>query len=270
MKLRSRGLAWLLLASLLGGLFDATPAAAKILKTKRPGEYKELTLTVGSGFEYETDGEESEYGFPFLAEYGLTKIVKVAVEPSYVMLRKKNGTTVSGPGDLETTLTCEFPTERRYRPGIALAGVVKWPTAKQGDFGTGETDYSIGAILSKDLVWIDLDLDATYTFIGSPPGVQLQNTFEVSMAGEYHLNPVLDLEGEFVTASGAGGRFHGTGLGSFANIGGPEQGQTESEVTLGLAEYFSKRFKLEEGIIYKSGGSYQAVIGWEFDFGEGK
>ena len=49
------------------------PAGARILKTRRPGGVAgPLELALGSGFEYETDGEESEYGFPFLVEYGFT------------------------------------------------------------------------------------------------------------------------------------------------------------------------------------------------------
>jgi hypothetical protein len=260
-----------LLATVILVAASALPAQAKILKTRRPGQYQELALTVGSGLEYETDGEESEYGFPFLAEYGFTQVLKLSVEPSYILVRKKSGDTISGMGDLETTLTCELPTERRYRPGIAFEGVVKWPTAPRGDLGTGETDYTVGAIVSKEFIPFDLDLNAAYTFIGSPPGVHLENTFEASLATEVHLTPTLDLEAEAVTALGAGG-FRGTPgtLGGFGNIGGPEQGQSESEFTLGLAEKFSERFKLEQGAIFKSGGSWQFVVAWEFDFGEGK
>ena len=249
-------------------LTAAAPAGAVIFKTKRPGQYKELALTLGSGLEYETDGEETEYGFPFLVEYGFTKMLKVSVEPSYILVRRKNGTSLSGLGDLETTLTCEFPTERRYRPGFALEGVIKWPTAAAGDLGTGEADYSLGAIVSKEFVRFDLDFNAIYTFIGSPPGVQLQNTFEISLASEWHLSSVLDIGVEAVTSAGAGGHFHGQpgSLGSFGNIGGPEQGQSESEGTLGLAEHLSDHFKLEEGMVLKSDGSWQAVFAWEFDF----
>ena len=267
----ARALAASLLVTVLMAAI-AVPAGAKILKTRRPGQYQELALTVGSGFEYETDGEESEYGFPFLAEYGLTKLLKLSVEPSYILVRKKNGGRLRGPGDFETTLTCEFPTERRYRPGLALEGTVKWPTARRGDLGTGKSDYSLGTIVSKEFVRFDLDLNAIYTFVGSPPGVHLKNTFEASLAIEWHLTPLLDLESEVVSAAGAGGRFRGTpgGLGGFANLGGPEQGQVESEVTLGLAERLSERLKLEEGMILKSDGSWQTVVGWEFDFGEGK
>ena len=250
----------------------ATPAGAKILKTKRPGQYSELALTVGSGFEYETDSEESEYGFPFLIEYGFTKMLKLSVEPSYILVRRQDGGSIRGPGDLETTLTCEFPTERRYRPGLALEGVVKWPTARRGDLGTGEADYSLGAIVSKEFVRFDLDLNAVYTFVGSPPGVNLDNTFEASLAVEWQLTPALGIEVEAVTAAGAGGRFrgHSGSLGGFGNLGGPEQGQSESEFTLGLARHLSERLKLEGGTILKSDGSWQAVAGWEFDFGEGK
>jgi hypothetical protein len=253
-------------------LTAAAPAGAKILKTKRPREYKELVLTVGSGFEYQTDAEQSEYGFPFLVEYGFTKMLKLSAEPSYVLIRRKSGGSINGPGDLETTLTCEFPTERRYRPGLALEGVVKWPTAHHGELGTGKADYSLGAIVSKEFVPFDLDLNAAYTFIGSPPGVRLQNTFEASLAVEWHLTPVLDIEAEAVTSLGAGGHFRGQPgtIGGFANLGGAVQGLSESEGTLGLAERLTARLKLEEGMILKSDGSWQAVAAWEWDFGEGK
>jgi hypothetical protein len=267
---RSPGPFWagcLLLA--LGVVAGGAPCAARILKTRRPNQPgRPLALVVGSGFEYETDSEESEYGFPFLAEYGLNDIVKVSAEPSYILVRKKAGGTVTGPGDFETTLSCEFPTERRYRPGFALEAVIKWPTAPRGDLGTGETDYSLGAIVSKEFVGFDVDLNAVYTFIGDPPGVSLQNTFEGSIASEYHLNRTIDLEAEVVTALGAGGRFrgHSGSLGGFANIGGPEQGQSESEGTLGMAEHLNDFLKLEQGAVLKSDGSWQFVFAWEWDF----
>lgn len=258
-----------LAAAILAAL--AAPAAAKILKTRRPGQYRALALNVGSGFEFESDSERSEYGFPFLVEYGVTKLLKVSVEPSYVLIRKKKGGSIDGLGDLETTLTYEFPTERRYRPGLALEGVVKWPTAHARELGTGETDYSIGAIVSKEFVPFDMDLNGVYTFVGSPPGVRLENTLGASLAIEWHLTPALDIEAEVVTAFGAGG-FRGQPgtLGGFANLGGAVQGQSESEGTLGFAEHLSEWLKLEEGLILKSDGSWQAVAAWEYDFGGGR
>lgn len=173
--------------------------------------------------------------------------------------------------DLETTLTLELPTERRWRPGLAFEGLVKWPTAPRGDLGTGRADYVLGAIVSKEFVGFDLEFNASYTFIGDPPGVPLANVFETSLATEVHARPRLDLLGEVVSASGAGGR-RGTAsaLGGFANIGGPEQGQSEAEATLGLAEILNESLKLEQGVVYKPGNSFQLVLGWEWDFSGGQ
>ena len=82
---------------------------------------------------------------------------------------------------------------------------------------------------------------------------------------------MLDVEAEAITSIGAGGfrALPGT-LGGFANLGGAVQGQSESEGTLGLAEHLNEKFKLEEGVILKSDGSWQVVAAWEFDFGGGR
>jgi hypothetical protein len=248
----------------------ATTASAKILKTRvNRFDHRGLPLLFGSGIEYETDSEETEYGFPFVAEYNLTDIIKLGVEPSYVLVRKKSGGSISGPGDLETTLTLEFPTERRVRPGFSLESTIIWPTAPRGSLGTGEADYSFGAIASKEFSTFDVDVSAVYTFVGDPPGVRLENILETSIATEWHFTPDLDLEAEAVSSIGTGGRFRGaTGtLGSFANLGGPEQGQNEWEATLGVAEHLNDFLKLEQGAVMKNDGSWQIVVAWEWDFG---
>ena len=129
----------------------------------------------------------------------------------------------------------------------------------------------LGAIVSKALVALDVDLNAVYTFIGNPPGVRLSDVVELSLAAEYHLSPSLDLLAEVVTASGAGGRRGSPGsIGSFANIGGPQQGQRETEATLGLARRFNEFLKLELGAVLKSGPAVQTVFAWEWDFGGGQ
>ena len=245
------------------------PAGATILKTKRP---RELVLTVGSGFEYATDSEQSEYGYPFLIDYGFSERLKVTVEPSYVVLRSKAGGSVSGLGDLETTLESEVVTERRYRPALTLEGIVKWPTASHAELGTKEFDYTLGVLLDKEFVAWETDFNANYTFVGSPPGAHLQNTVEVSLAAEWHLNPTLSVVGEFVTTHGSG-VFRGqpgaiSGIGGLPKVASEPVG-SESEGTLGLAERLNRHLKFEEGGILKTDGSWQLVFGWEWDFGEG-
>ena len=256
-------LAWLALIA------APRPADATILKTKRP---RELALTVGSGFEYATDSEQSEYGYPFLIDYGFSDKFKLTLEPSYVVLRSKAGGSVSGLGDLETTLESELVRERRYRPALTLEGIVKWPTARHDELGTGEFDYTLGVLLGKEFVGWDADFNATYTFVGSPPGAHLQNTVEVSLASEWHLSHTLSIVGEVVTTHGSG-VFRGQ-PGSISGIGGlPKVGSeavsNDSEGTLGLAEHLNRHLKLEEGGILKTDGSWQMVFGWEWDFGEG-
>lgn len=257
-------------------LLTAAPTSAKILKTvKQALKTQERTFTVGSGLEYQTDSELSEYDFPFLLEYGLTNRLKLTVEPNCVFISKKIGTSVSGFGELETSLTYDFIAERRYRPGLSAEGIVKWPTASHADLGTGKTDYSLGIIASMEFVHADMDFNILYTFVGSPPGVHLRNTIEASLATEWRFNPVIDLEGELAGIIGSGSGFHGQPgtIGGFGRhggiIGAPEQGENEIEATLGIAEHLSEFLKLEEGLIVQSDGSWQVVFAWEWDFGGG-
>ena len=104
----------------------AVPVSAKILKTRKSSQAQGLAVTFGSGVEYESDSDQSEYGFPFLFEYGMTKRLKLTVEPQYTVIRSTEGDSVSGPGDLETTLTFDLVPERRYRPLFSAEGLVKW------------------------------------------------------------------------------------------------------------------------------------------------
>jgi hypothetical protein len=256
------------------GFATAPPAAAKVLKTKS-GQVKELALTVGSGIEFTTDSEETQYDFPFLVEYGVTENLQLTIEPDYIVLQSTNGNSVSGIGDLETSLTYEFLSMRRHRPSLSAEGLIKWPTASRGEFGTGKADYSLGVIVSKEFVHMDVDFNAVYTIMGSPPSVQLPNILELSLAMEWHLSRVLDLEGEMVTAGSSGSGFHrrpGTigGGGGLPSVGSSEKGGRDTEGTLALAELLSARLKLEQGVAINFDGSWQVVCAWEWDFGEGQ
>jgi len=268
--MKSRVLAtWLLSIFMMS---FAGPASARIIKTKLPHQgARGLPLTIGGGFEFETDPEESEYGYSFLAEYEVTNRLKLAAEPSYVQIRSKpgeHGTSVSGPGDFETTLEFEFLSMRRHRPALTAQGIVKWPTATHIEVGTRETDYSVGLIASYEFVGLDLETSALYTFVGSPPGLSLQNETEFSVAAEWRFHPSFDLEAEVVTSTGGGIRGQsGTlgGLGGRAATIGPSETLTEG--TLGLATHLNEFLKLEAGVVAKSDGAWQGVFAWEWDFG---
>jgi hypothetical protein len=258
----------LVLAGIAG---DSSPALAKILKTRRPtqyNQYHELALTIGSGFEYEGDEEEKQYDFPFLIEYGVSDALTLAIEPDYVVIKPAGPGSISGLGDLETSVVFEFVSERRSRPALSAEVLVKWPTATSDSLTTGETDYSVGGIVSKEFVHFELDSEALYTFVGDPAGVDLENALEISLAGAWHASRSMDVEIEAVTSSGGG--FRGSGSSNLSHL--PKdtgQEERESEVTLGVSQRLGMHLKLEAGSVFKSDGAWQLVAAWEWNFGEG-
>jgi hypothetical protein len=198
-----------------------------------------------------------------LLEYNFTQTLKLTVEPNivYISPKRKDVREVGAFGDLETTVEYEFLRERRYRPGLTALGSIRWPTATDRDVGDPGRDYSLGLIASKDLVFIDVDLSAIYTFVG---GRQSQDAVEISAAADWHLNHFFDIEGEVVHTFGAGG-IHGR-AGSLSGLGTGGRGIDLTEGTLGVAWHIAKRLKIEQGGILRSDGTWQVVFAWEFSF----
>jgi len=261
-----RIIAPLLVAAVLVGA--AAPARAKILKTRQASQYREFQLTVGSGFEYEGDSEEKQYGFPFLIEYGVTSALTVTAEPDYTVIDKAGAAQIRGFGDLETSLVYELVSERRSRPSLSAEALVKWPTASSDSLTTGERDYSVGGIISKEFIHFDVDSEWLYTFVGDPPGIDLTNSSEISLAVAWHATRSSDIEAEGVTSSGGG--FRGSGRSNLSHLPSDvSQEGRQYEGTLGLSQRFGAHFKLEAGYVYKSDGSWQVVSAWEWNFGEG-
>ena len=241
-------------------------AHARILHTRpTPSETWDplLPFTIGSGIEFETNSESSQYNFPFLLEYNFTELLRITIEPNieHIHAKAKDARTVTGFGDLETALEYEFVRERRYRPALTTEGVIRWPSASDADIGDPGRDYSLGLIASKDLVFIDLDLSSMYTFVGDSNN---RDTFEISLAGEWHLNYRFDVEAEVVYGIGAGG-IRGQ-PGTLAGISPASPGTDLTEGTVGIAWHASKRLKIEQGAIFRSDGTWQIVFAWEWSF----
>jgi hypothetical protein len=250
---------------LILGLFIAPTASARILHTRStPSETWNpwLPLTIGSGVEFETDKDQSQYDFPMLLEYNFSQTLKFSVEPNvtYIVAKAKDVRTVVGFADLETSVEYEFVRERRYRPGLTALGTIRWPTSTDPDIGDPGHDYSLGLIASKDLVFVDLDLTALYTFVGDS---KAEDVLELSLAAEWHLNHFFDLEAEVVHSFGTGG-IRGR-AGTIAGVGGGK-GADLTEGTLGVAYHISKRLKVEVGGIVRSDNTWQIVFAWEWSF----
>jgi len=241
------------------------PASARITRS-RSSPYSNLdvlletpwyqaplySLLVGGGFEYQTDSDQTEYGFPLLIEYNFTEQFKLTLEPVFtdIVGKKPDVQSVSGFGDLETTAEYEFLSERRYRPSLSFEGAIRWPTAADPDLGDPGRDYSLGLIASKDFVFMDIDLNVLYTFIG---GHDLADTVEISLATTWRINHELDLIVEVADVSRVGMLI--------------DEHRNEMEATVGLSWQINPFLKLEQGIVFKEAGQWEAVFAWEWSIG---
>src|SRR5262249_13473750 len=149
--------------------------------------------------------EGAEGALPLFFEYGLTDVLELSVEPvPYTTIRPAEGNGATGAGDLELTLTCRFLPESGHRPAMAAAGEIKVPTARDTLIGTGETDYTLYYIASKKLGQkTDLHFNASYAFLGSPPGGHLNNVYGGAIAGVYRLGERMVFFGEALATSAA-------------------------------------------------------------------
>jgi hypothetical protein len=256
---------WLLVPLAL--LLTALPASARITRTRTsassavdrlrtPSILDPLySLVVGSGVEYEEISEQTEYGFPILIEYSFTERLKLTIEPKYTSIHAKtpDGRSISGWGDLETTLDFEFLRERRYRPALSVEGKVRWPTAEDPDLGERGRDYTLGLIASKDFVFLELDANVLYTFLADR---EREDLIEASLAVAWHLNGYVDLIAEVVHVMRAGGR--GAAV---------DEDRDETEATVGFAWIVSKFLRLEQGVVFKEHGVWETVFAWEWSFG---
>ena len=248
-----------------GILAAVPPASARITRTRpspsaaptAPDRISSLlaplySLVIGSGVEYQTDSEQTEYGFPILIEYSFSERLKLAIEPQFTSIVGKTPDvrSVSGFGDLETSLDYEFLRERRYRPALSVAGEIKWPTAADPDLGELGRDYTLGLIASKDLVFMEADLNLLYTFSGDRGR---EDEFEVSLATGWRLTHDLELIAEVANVTRLGRSRDGSG--------------NEIEATVGLGWQVSKYLKFEQGVVFKEHGLWEAVFAWEWSFG---
>jgi hypothetical protein len=209
-----------------------------------------LPLTVGSAFEFETNDEKTEWGFPVLIQYNFTEFLQVSLEPSFGHIKGKTDDvkTVGGLGDLETSIDWEFMRERRWTPALGLEGTVRWPTASHPDLGNRHHDYSVGLVISKDMVFFDLDSNVVYTFSGDP---EQQSKLEVSVAGEYPLTRWIDLDAEYL-------QIIETGPGHSDRVG---------EITFGFAWHVNSFVTIEYGTQINTDGTWQELLGWQYSFG---
>ncbi len=184
-----------------------TVCSAQTLETETARPLPKGTWEVASAYEYQYSSEGSEVGVPFGIEYGATRAIDILVEPVFYTaidpVDSGPGPHATGIGDLELTVSGLIRGERTSAPAIALAGEVKLPTAQNTLIGTGRTDVAGYVILSKRFGSLDTHANLSYTVIGQPAGVQLNNTYGFAVAGMYRSSGPLTVFGEVLGSSAA-------------------------------------------------------------------
>ena len=103
------------------------------------------------------------------------------------LARPARSTTEAGPGDVLLKVSWAVVEEGPVLPEIAPYVKIKFPTADESrGLGTGEFDETFGVDVSKaflDKLFGYLAL--SYTFVGSPPGADLRNSFGWSLGAAY-------------------------------------------------------------------------------------
>ena len=233
----------------------ARSATAQVLETETARLRSKGAVQAGMNYEFQTSTEGQESALPFLFEYGINDRLELAVEPvAATRIRPRSGTKANGFGDTEATLTYLAKHESRSLPAVALAGEIKFATARNALIGTGEPDYAAYLIVSKRVGRVDLHFNATYTFVGQPPGPELMgprlnNTIGGALAAMYSASRRVRIFGEILAATSASGG----GPEGPVSPGGtqpPEAAGEEIVGTLGAGLYVSPKIFVSLGVSY--------------------
>lgn len=206
------------LLTLLAAAAGVTAARADLaFETETARIIEQGKWQLSSAFEFQFGSSGKEYAFPLAVEYGLFKDFEILFEPvPYVSVHPKGEKSIGGVGDTELTLNYLVVHEQSVLPAIALAGEVKFPTARKLQLGSGEFDYRIFLAASKRIGPVDFHANIGYNIIGSPPGVNTRNPLDLAFAAEWFVSKDFDLYAEVT--------YQGTSLGS--TKGGSAGGDT--------------------------------------------
>jgi hypothetical protein len=237
----------------------ATSGAAQMLETETARLLPARWWKVGNAFEFQTSSEGTEAAIPVAIEYGLTNRLELLVEPvPYTAIRPKLGPHATGVGDVEATLTALVRRETRSMPALAVAGEVKFATARDSLIGSGEPDYTGYLIASKRFGRFDTHLNLAYTIVGRQDTVQLDNILSFAVAGVYKPSATVQLFGELLGNTAA--------IAASESSTSPEVAGGELSVTLGAGKEVGQGVLLYCGVSYDNNNAVlmRPGITWRF------
>ena len=173
----------------------------------RPTVSNPADLPVPHHFEWEAGGySEHDAGnarhssVPYLLKYAFTDDVGVLVGGESFIADRSGGDTTRGWGD--TSVTMKFHHAVSESTGIGLEAGATLPTASH-DLGSGHTDYTLNGIVSTEAAGCDVDVNVSYTRLGTADAGTSRDQVGWAIAASHDLAGKWGLAGEF---SGTGQR----------------------------------------------------------------
>jgi cobalt/nickel transport protein len=204
----SKKIILLLFFSALMSFPSITTHAARPLSTDDAGTVEKSEFQLEAGFDaIRQDNHDREYSPSLTLTYGLLDRMDLGIGSGYIFSHPKEDKRKNGIADTELKLKYRWIDEKDWRPAFAMTGILKFPTASESrGLGSGQTDFGINAILTKNLSKIlVLHLNLGYTFIGED---HVNNELNYSMAAQFILTEKWALVGEVVGVNNLNGR-HG-------------------------------------------------------------
>jgi hypothetical protein len=175
------------------------------LGNEGPVTTEPMAVDLEVNLEYDSYSEGTETTFSASVTTGLFPDLDISLWLPIVSVSPDEGDSESGVGDAEIMFKWQFMKEENGMPGLAVRGVAKLTSGdEEKGLGSGEMDYSLILLGSYKLEPVNLYATLGYTWVGEPPGVDLDNVVSLSLAVEYPLNEKLDLVGRLAGESGQG------------------------------------------------------------------
>ena len=190
-----KGLPLILFLLLL--LFPSTSLyAGRPLTTDDAWTVEKGKFQVESGLDVSRqDNHDREFTPSLTLTYGLLERMDLGVGSGYLFFHPEKGQNEDGIADTEVKLKYRFMDEKDLWPALAVAGILKIPTASESKgLGSGKVDFRINTLFTKNLnkQWA-LHLNLGYAFLGEKGA---ENELNYSLACQFMLTDKWALVGE--------------------------------------------------------------------------
>lgn len=188
-------------------IFPTQVFAARPLSTDDAGTVQRQHMEVECGFEY-ADKQDDEYSWSTTLKYGLGEKWDIGAEIPYQYIEVTEGDDIDGISDIVLSSKYRLFDKAEGLPALALSFSIKSKTGDEDKgLSTGELDYTINGILTKELDKISTHLNLGYTYVGKPKGENHDDVFSYALALEYTFNDKLNLVGELTGETNFEGDF---------------------------------------------------------------